>query len=372
MQKSVTILLSLLLTIPVTGQAQDTLSFRGQVSGWLRYGDGTDIPFYFGARYIPQLNYVKPLNPDHKIDFEASLNINGSAGLEPFDYFRSEGRIKPYRIWGRYSTSQLEIRAGLQKINFGSANLLRPLMWFDQVDPRDPLKLTDGVWGVLCRYYFLNNANIWLWGLYGNNNRRGWEYAPTSRNIPEAGGRIQLPVPSGEAALTFHHRDADAGNFTRIPENRIGFDTRLDLVIGLWLEGSWVKKNADLGILTNQEILNAGADYTFSLGNGLYVIYEQLLAAGDEKPFRFESTVSFSLLSLSYPLTLSDNLSAIIYYDWKNRNTYNFLNWQKQLRNFTLYVMGYWNPEHFNLPAQGEGQNIFTGKGMQVMMVFNY
>ena len=68
----------------------------------------------------------------------------------------------------RYSSDQFELRLGLQKINFGSASMLRPLMWFDQMDPRDPLHLTDGVWGLLARYYFLNNANIWLWGLYGN------------------------------------------------------------------------------------------------------------------------------------------------------------------------------------------------------------
>jgi hypothetical protein len=75
--------------------------------------------------------------------------------MKDFNSFSSNGDIKPYRLWARYSTSQLEIRAGLQKINFGSANILRPLMWFDQMDPRDPLQLTDGVWGILGRYYTL-------------------------------------------------------------------------------------------------------------------------------------------------------------------------------------------------------------------------
>jgi len=58
----------------------------------------------------------------------------------------------------------------LQKINFGSATLFRLLMWFDRIDPRDPLKLTDGVYGLLLRYYFHNNTNIWLWGLYSITN----------------------------------------------------------------------------------------------------------------------------------------------------------------------------------------------------------
>jgi len=157
-----------------------------------------------------------------------------------------------------------------------------------------------------------------------------------------------------------------------VPENRIGFDIKLDLIVGLWFEGSWVKKNKDLGLFTNQEIMNAGVDYTFSVGKGLYVIYEQLVATYDNNPFSFQNTSSFSLLSLSYPLGLFDNISGIVYYDWKNRNTYNFLNYQKQFNNLTLYFMGYWNPKNYNIPAQGEGQNLFAGKGVQIMVVYNH
>ena len=93
------------------------------------------------------------------------------------------------------------VRGGLQKINFGSANLLRPLMWFDQIDPRDPLQLTDGVWGILGRYYFLNNANIWVWGLIGNDQRKGWEVIPSVKNKPEFGFRVQMPIPGNYLSL---------------------------------------------------------------------------------------------------------------------------------------------------------------------------
>jgi hypothetical protein len=251
-------------------------------------------------------------------------------------------------------------------------------MWFDQIDPRDPLKLTDGVWGVLGRYYFLNNANIWLWGLYGNNKPRGWEPSGTNKHYPEAGGRIQIPVPTGEAALTFNHRIADTRNlpsqfaFEQVNENKIGFDIKLDMTIGLWFEGSWTKKNKNLDFLTNQEIMNLGADYTIGIGNGLYIVFEQLLASYDKTPFAFANSTSFSLLSLSYPVGLFDNVSGIVYYDWKNRKSYNFLNWQKQFDNITLYFMGYWNPTNYNIPSQGVGENLFAGRGVQVMLVFNH
>ncbi|MBN2274896.1 MAG: hypothetical protein JXK95_11220, partial [Bacteroidales bacterium] len=141
------------------GMAQDSLQFKGQMSAWALYNPGNTLPIYLGGRYIPQLNYSIQLPKKGKIDFEASANINGMAGFHPFDTGNTDGKIKPYRLWARYSTRQFELRLGLQKINFGSASMLRPLMWFDKLDPRDPLQLTDGVWGLLARYYFLNNAN---------------------------------------------------------------------------------------------------------------------------------------------------------------------------------------------------------------------
>lgn len=368
-----------LFTLPLNLIAQDSLNFKGQLSSWILYNGGNDLPVYLGGRYIPQLNYGLKINKDNYIDFEASVNINGSAGFHPFDTLSADGQVKPYRLWARYSTQQFEIRAGLQKINFGSASLLRPLMWFDQVDPRDPLKFTDGVWGILGRYYFLNNANLWLWCLYGNNNPKGWELAGTNSKFPEFGGRFQLPVPAGEAALTYHHRIADTRNagggvppYSEVAENRIGFDFKLDLVVGLWFEGAWITKNKDLDMFTNEEILNVGADYTFDIGNGLNVIFEQLLAANDEKAFSFQNSATFSLLSLAYPVGLFDNVSGIIYYDWKNKSVYNFINWQKQFNNVSLYLMAYWNPKDYKIPTQGSEQNLYAGKGIQIMFVLNH
>jgi len=355
------------------------LSFKGQFSSWENINPGISFPSNTGGRYIPQFNFN--INPEGEslIDFEASANIYGSMALDPFDAAEFNAKIKPYRFWARYSTHQLELRAGLQKINFGSASLLRPLMWFDQVDPRDPLKLTDGVWGVLGRYYFLNNANVWLWSLLGNDNRKGWEVIPSKKNIPEFGGRIQLPVPRGEAAFSFHRRTADASriapmaqNSNEFPENRFGFDTKLDLTVGLWLEGAWINKRENVGFYTNQEMLNAGMDYTFGIGNGLTVVFEQLLALYDEKPFGTEQQLSFSTLNLSYSLGLFDDLSLIFYYDWTNNSVYNFINWQKQFNKITLFAMGYINPKNYSIPTQGTGENIFAGSGLQFMIVFNH
>lgn len=359
--------------------ASDTLNFKGQLSLYSHYNPDNTLQWWNGARYIPQLNYEYRLPSNQLIDFEASANLYGNIGLNLSDSNTIDGDIKPYRLWGRYSSEQFEFRVGLQKINFGSATILRPLMWFDQIDARDPLKLTDGVWGALARYYFLNNANIWAWALYGNKNLKGLEMLTSQKKIPEFGGRFQFPVLSGETAVTYHHRAASGSNLPdtnfhtmQIPENRFGFDAKFDMIVGCWIEASWSNFAKDLGMYTNQEYINLGVDYTFGIGNGLTVIGEQLIASFDTNPFGFENTTTFSLLSLSYPVGLFDNLSAICYYDWTNNQLYNFVNWQRQFNWLALYLMAYYNPENYNLPAQGVGEVLYAGYGFQAMLVFNH
>lgn len=365
--------------LPISTGAQDTLRFSGQFSSWINASTGSELPLHGGVRYIPQLNIEMPFSETRLLDMEFSANIFGSTDLSPFDTISASGEIKPYRIWMRYTTDQFELRLGLQKLNFGSAYMLRPLMWFDQIDPRDPLQLTDGVWGLLARYYFLNNANLWLWGLYGNNEKRGWESIPVNRKIPEFGGRIQVPVPGGEAGFTYHHRVADSRetggavpSFDKIPENKFGLDAKWDLKTGLWIEGSYTKKEKGVGMLTNQFVMNAGIDYTFRAGNGLYLAYENLLATYDEKPFAFSNRLFFSAMSASYPVGLFDKFGAILYYNWTGKDFYSFMTWQRQFDNIMLYLIAFLNPDQYQLPAQTDSRNMFSGKGIQVMFVFNH
>jgi len=360
-------------------KAKDTLIFSGQLSAWGLYNNGNSLPVYIGARYIPTLNYSIKLRNDRKLDFEASANLYGNVGIKPGDETRPDGSLIPYRAWARYSTKQLEIRLGLQKINFGSATLLRPLMWFDQIDPRDPLQLTNGVWGLLGRYYFLNNANLWLWCLYGNDKPRPWDVIKTSKNFPEFGGRFQTPVPKGEVGFSFHRRYVNINNLGLVrpgspteAENRIGLDGKWDLGVGLWFEGTWINTKKYFQLLSNTEILNVGIDNTFSIGNGLNVVAEQLLFSYDKRAFVFSKSVSFTGLSLSYPISMIDNLSAISYYDWTNKTSYNFLNLKRQFNKVAFYIMAFWNPKNYQLPQQDNSANFYSGKGIQLMLVFNH
>jgi hypothetical protein len=250
-------------------------------------------------------------------------------------------------------------------------------MWFDRIDPRDPLQITDGVTGLLLKYTFRSNANVWLWGLYGNEDPKGWELYPTARRRPEFGGRVQLPVPKGEIALTYHRRRADTpprvpnvrGAF---PEDRIGVDGKWDVGIGLWFEGTLVRANTSSLPLPFRRALTVGADYTFAVGNGLHVLGEHFLLRDSETAFGAGQGMKISAASLSYPLSVLDALSGIFYYDWENRRFYRFLNWRRTYDRWSFHVIGFWNPETFDIYRPGMAGASFGGKGIQVMAVFNY
>lgn len=362
------------------GSAQEEsnteFKYKGQLSSYAHLNPSNFQPFWLGGRYLPQGNLNVELKEHQLLDFEVSLNAYGNLAFDEAAKTYDSGDLKPYRFWARYSGPQFELRAGLQKINFGSANAIRPLMWFDQIDPRDPLKLTDGVWAVLGRYYFLNNANVWLWGILGSEETKGWEVMPSVKNQPEIGGRMQFPYSIGEIGLSYHHRKvadlAYSETAQNVPESRFGIDIRMDWMIGLWMEGSNVSKSEEAGNLTNQTFLNIGGDYTFGIGSGLYFSLEHLIMAYDNDPFVFENPVGFSVATASYPIGLFDNLSAILYYDWRNNNAYNFINYQKQLNTISLHFIGYWNPENYQIPTQTNSSNLFGGKGLQVMFVWNH
>ncbi len=358
---------------------EDRLQFHGQFSGWTQYNINTSNQLNLGARYIPEIQYQVPLSKNHLLHFDASVNLWGVGNAlfsRESDFIH---HVDLYRFWVRYTTSRLEIRLGLQKINFGSANLLRPLMWFDKIDPRDPLHLSTGVYGALMRYYFSNNANLWIWALWGNKTTKGWETIPVNSKIPEFGGRFQWPLSNGEVALSYHHRTADSRQltglipaFAKIGENRYGFDIKLDLGIGWWLEGTLTTKNKQVGFLTHQEMINTGIDYSFGIGNGLNVSLEQLLTSYDQKVFCFENPIHFTALSASYPTGVIDNLQAILYYDWSHEGLYRFVNWSRQYNKFTLYLMVYWNPENYQFIYRPESGQNFAGKGIQIMIVYNH
>lgn len=214
--------------------AASSLALSSRASLWIQAGYDSSPVAMSGAYYIPSLTAKRGT-----LDAEVSIHGIASGTLYPTASIAGVIKVKPYRIWARFSTPRLEARAGLQQVNFGSATLLRPLQWFDRLDPCNLLSLTDGVYGLLGRYWFQNNANIWVWGLIGNSVTKGWEAIPSPRWSPELGGRFQFTTLKGEAAASYHRRRIrkSAEQLPEQAEDRLGFDAKFDLGPGLWFEG---------------------------------------------------------------------------------------------------------------------------------------
>jgi hypothetical protein len=355
------------------------IEFNGQASGWMTLNNSGSTGFQAGARYIPQLLLNLPVNKKYKFDGEISADLYGTYTMQGDSSGYTDASAKFYRLWLRFSGERFEVRAGLQKINFGSATMLRPLMWFDRVDPRDPLKLTTGVYGLLGKYYFRNNANIWLWALYGNKQTKGWETVPSNPDRPEFGGRFQLPVPRGEIAFSYHNREALFPSDWQPPltgpptfiENRYGLDTKLDLGVGVWLEGT-VAQRSHPDIPDYEKTLTIGLDYTFNIGQGLNIIAENMFINTSETFFSSDNNLSLSGLSLSMPVSVITRVSAIIFYDWKNSGWYNFANISFTFDKFAVNLIGFSNPRSFAIFNYDGRANMFAGYGLQIMLVYNY
>lgn len=410
-----------LLLIGASGALGQTY-VRGQLSGWAQIEEEEFSENSFGVRYIPELSFGTA--PGEGISIDGEISLKASAGGR----LHSPGsRLDTYRFWARLSSAQYELRAGLQKINFGAATLLRPLMWFDWIDPRDPLGLTNGVYGLLGRCFFLNNANLWVWGLYGNDKSKGWELLPSDDGAVEFGGRFQYPLGSGDLALTYHRRMADpdllfSGTILNdlpsvtdpfdeflndpsgtdplddfssgtdpfeplaeidpnellamreaIPEQRFALDGRWDLEIGLWGEGVVVHQDSRLLPFQYRHFLTIGADYTFAVGNGLHVLGEHLFFAQSKKLFGADEDRHFSALSLNYNAGMLDRLTAIAYYNWEEKQSIRFVGWGRVYDDWNIFLNGFWNAESGAVIQGGPGGGAFGAKkGIQLLVVFNH
>ncbi|MFC1477914.1 hypothetical protein ACFL57_00460 [Candidatus Margulisiibacteriota bacterium] len=332
------------------------LSFNGQLSAWGTAGEMRIDDIQAGVRYIPEWQTGMRLSDDENLDAEFSLNSYYTTPLNSFNDIDEYTFIRPYRLWVRYSTDQFEARAGLQKINFGPAKVLRSLMWFDRIDPRDSQGLTDGVYGLLLRYFFLDNSNIWLWGLYGNEETKGLETTATySRNM-EFGGRYQFPVAMGEIAVTYHSRRTAADAF----ETRSAFDGSWDVGVGLWAEAVLQNTTPASGTKTQDTFLTLGSDYTFDIGTGLHMLTEYMLSDSEQTGL----TYHILAVSADYSLTMIDSINAIISYYGETENIDYYCGWQGTYDDWTANVSIF--------ESSTSSSTLFADRGVQVLMTYNH
>lgn len=347
-----------------------TMSFQGQFSGWLNYKENAAPNISIGLRYLPELRISQLLTKGKNIDAEIAVNSQGSAPVDALNNFADNSETKLYRLWLRYYTAQFEARFGLQKINFGPAKIMRSLIWFDKLDPQDPFKLTEGVYGLLTRYYFLNNSNLWFWGLFGNTSLKGLEFVKTDKERVEFGGRYQVPLHKGELALSYNQRYVDRTEWNRKMssllsdglENRYALDGIWDIGIGLWFESVLGEIKIGKNEKMWRQFFTIGGDYTFQ--SGIHLLLEHFLQLSGEKTDKMNEISKISTLSLDYKISIIDSINAIGYYDWKNEKIYSYLGWQRTYDNWQVNLLAFSNRE--------ESSSGFSGKGVQCIITYNH
>ncbi|MCF7794487.1 MAG: hypothetical protein K9N09_04320 [Candidatus Cloacimonetes bacterium] len=321
--------------------------------------------YHLNANYKPNLFVTFFQNESFSIDTEQTAELyyyKHESDLEE----NSEHDIELYRSWLRFSALQYEIRLGLQKINFGTAQILRPLQWFDTINPTDPQKNSEGAESLLFRYYFLNNANLWIWGIKPDKDGTSVAGTDLETNGFEFGGRLQYPFKFCEAAFSYHHRNLDDLQWEN--EDRFGLDCRWDFEIGLWLETMLSVMNAN-----NSEyykhFFTVGADYSIAVGNGIYLLTEHMFYEfSEEIPTLFQDSYASSVM-LSYPVGRLDSASAIVNYNWLTENYNYYFSYSRAYDFLSIYLNFFWNPDFDEYPIPEYDQD---GRSVQLLLEMNF
>ncbi|MGD0782280.1 MAG: hypothetical protein ABSA30_05410, partial [Candidatus Aminicenantales bacterium] len=119
-------------------------------------------------------------------------------------------------------------------------------------------------------------------------------------------------------------------------------------------------------------MLTVGADYTFGLGNGLHVLAEQLYTTAAADTWGSGLSRNVSGLTADYPLGVLDHLSGMVFYSGSTGGWYRFLTWRRTYDRWSFYVIGFWNPDQYQIFPGQTGANFFAGKGLQFTIVFNH
>jgi len=381
---------AILVLVP-WGSAFAQFDFRGELVGSLVWTDADSeaVPGEEGSeqarglaslRYLPELLAEARIKGQTGLTFLGSANLNATATRTVADEWLTDSEADLYRLWARLASPRVEFRVGLQKIAFGSATLLRPLQWFDELDPRDPLQLTDGVRAGLFRYTALNNTNLSLWVLYGNDEVRGWDVVPSDPDEAEYGGRIQFPLFKGELGVSYHHRQLDPSALLPVPlpeaatppEHRVGLDGKWDVGIGLWFEGAVIERDTELLPYRYRHMLTVGADYTFDLGTGLTALGEHFRLQESNDLFGSGETVQISALSMTYRTSIVDQLSVIASHEWEGDESSFFFEWRRTWDRWRLHLIAFSAPEGGVVLGGPPTDALYSGNGLQVVAVFNH
>lgn len=366
--------LLLALALPLSAFQWD---FRGELAAYGQSGSETRV----GMHYLPLLEAEYPLTEGISIQAEWSAHLSWGQPIEDFTFERDDVRTKNYRLNARLQTRQLEVVAGLQKLNFGPGRILRPLMWFDRLDPTDPLGIATGVTGLSVSYYFQNLVQVRLWALESGETK-GWEQFPGLENHLEGGGRLALPLFGGELGSSAHLRQLDnPGLFLDasepLKEIRLALDGFWDVGVGLWFEGTRKEQRTPSENFTEQVMAMLGGDYTFPLGNGVHFSTEHLIldfvmhVPPDINMVDPSDTYHITAFMLDYPVGFFDQVSLISLYEWEQDQMTTMISWNRAYDHWQFNLTAFDYPDNPAGLTLGQTTGL-GGDGIQLLIVFNH
>ncbi len=168
-------------------------------------------------------------------------------------------------------------------------------------------------------------------------------------------------------ALTGHFRTADIED-TDYTEIRLALDGRWDFIIGMWFEAVAQESNTKQIEYPLQKQVTVGADFTFGLGSGLYVLAEHMFASASDRFTSTNQALNNSAISFSYPFGIFDSFRAVGFYSWQDEQFFQYYNWQRTFDDFALNFSFYSYPSNrtANLATP------YSGYGVQIMFVYNH
>ncbi len=287
------------------------------------------------------------LYPRPRLRFSAEISLDNHLDLlfaEPEG--AQELHFDLYRAWAAASWQNTELKAGLQHIRIGVAQIYRPLQWFDELVPGAFLQDTKGVMAINLSHFF-PAPELRLWALPGSDGSLAGSLQTNRTDNWEYGGRLAFSSFLGETGLNFDRRET-AGQTQEIAicrEYKFGWDQRVDGFMGGWLEAEFAVKTNETVVPGSTEgsseqkysgNATLGGDYTFGLGNGLYALAEVNLLWPDPNANLACDRISSqpadwrAALMLNYPLGLLDSLVLLgTYNDGSEGRLNSSLSWRR-------------------------------------------
>ncbi len=231
-----------------------------------------------------------------------------------------------HRLSMRVSNNKFEFVLGKQKINFGEAQILRIVDWYDTVNYFDVSAYTKGTTGALLKVYPDMESALWSWYNITNTYESNRLFKLHDADEADFGLRYERDFSRISSGLSFENIGRENAENKRYKGRRIALDVKADAYLGFWTEMQqyFVDEPPVSAKEDMESSLMTGADYTFSVGNGLYTMAEYRISSGLYDKFSgMESDTEDICLILDYPVSIM--YSDMFYVNYHNSSVEDFM-----------------------------------------------